>query len=343
MKPPTRRILRSNINALPAAPKSGIDTFLTRASSTAQIAAVLLAGFGYFYTVIPVFQNQKLQEDNAQLQMNNAKLQADTKREEEKLEKLTKDYEIQSQILQASLLQEKNNLKETTIKLEAAVNSEKQARTAVSRVNEKLKTELASLDQARWKIVMNDFIQFTYFATLPEFEKLSEAIYEKDSNGAEFILKAEAAWPDLLEPLTFGIDTASNGSNEIPTGYYDKIKKYIKSHSNELSCPKLNFKALGDEYLKELESIAPAAKKSALAEIEKQRKAAELKGSKLLVRDGDIKDLTQNYELTKTLTLQAKYREIILTKNKACTDLLPAFFDTLRKDLNIPSKESKSN
>lgn len=343
MKIPTRRPLRSNPNVVPTPPKSGIDTFLTRASSAAQIGAVLLAGFGYFYTVLPVFQNQKLQEDNAQLQMNNAKLQADTKREEEKLEKLSTDYKLQSenlQTLQALLLKEKNKLADTSVKLERAERSEKQAKLSVSKANERLKNELSSLDLARWKIVMMNFVQFSYLGTLTGYDKLSNALYVEKGDGAEFILKAEEPWPDNLEPLRYGIEVASSISKEIPAVYYEKIKTHIEGHANKLACPKPDFNALAEEYLKELKTIDSAAKNDALAEIDRQSKAAEKQGSKLLVRDTDIKSLTIGYQLSRKLALQGKYREIILAKNESCRNSLQDYFNIVRKDLGIPSDKT---
>lgn len=61
---------------IPPAPPvstSKIDIYLSRVGNLTQVGVLALAIFGYFYTVVPVFQNQKLQEDNAKLEIEKSK------------------------------------------------------------------------------------------------------------------------------------------------------------------------------------------------------------------------------------------------------------------------------
>lgn len=339
MKPPIRRRRHpAPAPATTANPK--IDMYLSRSSSLAQIIAVLLAGFGYFYTVLPVFQNQKLQEDNAQLQMSNAKLQEDTKREESKLKNLATDLSTQTKKLesvQLSLEQDRQNLIEVSAKLKGAELGEKSAKKAATQANEKLKTELSKLDVARWKIVMMNFSQLAYMSSLWD-DKLSDALYKKNSEDDSFILDAEKAWPKTLPSIRSALDIARQRSQEIPKNYYDKIEKHIEEHAHQLVCPKPDIKKLAKQFNHEYKDIDVLAKADATADIDRQRKAAESEGSTLLVRKGDMEKIAEGYKIGRNYSLRAKYREIINKESEACGEIIHNYIKSIRKDLNLPSE-----
>lgn len=345
MKPPIRRqrkIPNSQRPIVAAPQKSNVDVLLSRASSAAQVFAVLLAGFGYFYTVVPVFQNQKLQEDNAQLQLSNNKLQEDTKKEESKLKSLSHEFENQKKnliALQATLQQERQNLTDASLKLKGAEQRESQAKLAVKQANEKLKQELSSLDLARWKIVMMNFTQYAYFSTIHDAYDFTQTIYEDDEGSPNFILNTKSVWPDYLTHVRSGLKLARSGSKEIPTYYFDKIEKHINEHVNVFSCPQPDFEALADQYTREYTTVDSAAHNDALEDIERQRNSAAKNGSTLLVKDSDIEMLKKTYIISREYTLSNKYRKIIMSKQEECKDILSNYFISIRQDLGIPSEK----
>lgn len=306
----------------------------------AQIIAVLLAGFGYFYTVLPVFQNQKLQEDNAQLQMSNAKLQEDTKREESKLKSLAESLSTQTKRLesvQLSLEQERQNLNEASAKLKSAELGKKSAKKAATQANEKLKTELSNLDIARWKIVMMNFSQLAYMSSLWD-NKLSDALYKENSEDDSFILDADESWPKILPSIRSAIDIARQRSQEIPKSYYEKIEKHIEGHADHLVCPKPDFKELAKQFNHEYKDIDALANSDANADVDRQRKAAESEGSTLLVRKGDIEKIAGGYKIGRNYTLRAKYRDVIDKKSEVCGEIIHDYIQSIRKDFNLTTE-----
>lgn len=51
------------------------DIWLQRIAHLTQVGLLCLGVFGYFYTVLPVFQNQQLQEQAARLELEKATAQ----------------------------------------------------------------------------------------------------------------------------------------------------------------------------------------------------------------------------------------------------------------------------
>jgi hypothetical protein len=56
---------------LPPKTKRGIDYYFQLVANISQVVLVALAIFGYFYTVVPAYQNQLLNEENAKLTKDN--------------------------------------------------------------------------------------------------------------------------------------------------------------------------------------------------------------------------------------------------------------------------------
>jgi len=54
--------------------KKGLDRFLLRSSNLAQIAVAILAIYGYFFTVVPIYQKEVLAEEIAKKQLDIDKL-----------------------------------------------------------------------------------------------------------------------------------------------------------------------------------------------------------------------------------------------------------------------------
>ena len=62
-----------------ATPPSEVDRWSNRAASWAQVATLVLVTFGYFYTVLPVYQKELLEEQSARLQIEKANIERDNK------------------------------------------------------------------------------------------------------------------------------------------------------------------------------------------------------------------------------------------------------------------------
>ena len=62
-----------------------------------QLGLLVLAVFGYFYTVRPVYQNQKLNEENAKLLTENEKIKNDTIVLQQQIQPLSEKIQILQQ------------------------------------------------------------------------------------------------------------------------------------------------------------------------------------------------------------------------------------------------------
>lgn len=104
------------------------------ASQWSQVLTLMVVVFGYFYTVIPVFQKEKLSEDNARLELENdgikksiERSQAEMTLKEESFKRLESEYSIKKEeidrlnheygMVVASLKISKNELNKKTEKI----------------------------------------------------------------------------------------------------------------------------------------------------------------------------------------------------------------------------------
>jgi exonuclease VII large subunit len=89
-----------------------------------QLALFLLAVFGYFYTVQPIYQNQKLSEENSKLLNENEKLQSNSEKLKANFEKDLQEYKIQIATLADKYEQKELEYKEMKDRLDSASKAE---------------------------------------------------------------------------------------------------------------------------------------------------------------------------------------------------------------------------
>ncbi|VAW13826.1 hypothetical protein MNBD_BACTEROID05-490, partial [hydrothermal vent metagenome] len=115
-----------------------IDNLLSRSSHVAQIVLVAVAVFGYFYTVVPVYQKDLLSEQISQkeLELNELKQKiSDFPKTIEVLKEKVQKHELQITKLKqkeliakqsiTNLLDEKNQLEHSLNKVRLALNNAK--------------------------------------------------------------------------------------------------------------------------------------------------------------------------------------------------------------------------
>ena len=327
----------TNVSGAKASGKP-IDTFLSRTSNLAQIGTLALAGFGYFYTVLPVFQNQKLQEDNAQLQISNSTLQKSIKAEEEKLKTITEsNLQLQAHLVRFSDLIEtqREAMRNTSKKLEAAQIQEKSANSKALLAKKNLEEQLAKLTSARWEIIMMSLTQATYMYSVSGYsEMLSRTESNDDStNELQFLLHAKEKWPNFIDFIKFGISVSKKYNESMPAAHFDLLEKYVTSNPVVPGCNSPDFDAIISQYSAEAREILESADREAKAEIKRQTEAAESKGSRLVVRPSDLESIALSIKLSKELELHKRYSDVLTEHYTLCTDSMSNYMSTMMSSM----------
>ncbi len=314
----------------------GIDVILSRLASTAQVCALFLAVFGYFYTVLPVFQNQKLQEDNAKLQMENES-------QEKKLgASISKQAAIiaKTEELQGQLEKERNAVIQSGKKV---ANAERQAIVAVRTAQqnaEQLRIELSNLESARWKIVYENFFMATSIEYIRQHGQFLDELYKTTDDNDTFLLDTLRKWPDPLQLVQSGLKYTENKNIKtgIPGSYASRLHTILDEQSSLIICNPPNFSELQKQYLEEKNLLEAKSKREATDEIERQRTAAEKNGQRLQVTEKDIAAVTRSYRLGNLFSLNKRYRDMVIAAEKPCDDAIQKFFLVVKKEVGIPDE-----
>ncbi|QKJ65466.1 hypothetical protein HQN60_01230 [Deefgea piscis] len=307
-----------------------IDTFINRGSAIAQIGTLALACFGYFYTVIPVFQNQKLQEDNARLQIDI-----------EKKESVLAELQFKKDDLSSKFDRQKSTLNQLALELKSSISNLKDAQirkvdamSQASLVKSQLNDELDNLDSARWKIVFSDLSLLLAFAELRAYQKLSAAMYE-EKNGSQFIKNAKNALIDPASILKEVIEASAKNNKYIPLEYHKKIEEHLNENKEKLACPAPDFDVLATNYEAELLQVESIVKKEAEDEIERQRAVAKNEGKLLIVDKDDLSRVMKSIRLGKEFDIRNKYRKEIYNYRDTCSAIIRSYTEKLRSNFNF--------
>lgn len=322
-----------NLNLPPAAyVPSRIDVNLSRLANLATACTLLLAAFGYFYTVRPVFQNQKLQEDNARLELARA-------REQQTLAELReRQSEVQQKIteLDAALInaqqkaiasderarvaeEREQAAKRATL---IAENRERDAIISAKNAANKLAAELKHLDNARRTILIAQFAQAIGFLRIRQYHDFSNALYNSENKkDGDFLVHATALFLSPTKILGEVSEVLLNAPEQIPNAYLAELKKAIAKEM-PINCVVPDVNELKNEYVQRDSQIDLLSSADAHAEIERQRVAAEKANSRLVVTAKDIKSFTISYEMGRRYSLETEFRKKLTDADSQCNFLL---------------------
>lgn len=312
-----KRNVRLRLPALTASAgePSGIDKFLQRLANFSQPALLALGVFGYFYTVVPVFQNQQLQEQTAKLELEKSaaerqltSLVAQQGKVKEEIERLQKEWNKERS--RNSKLAD-----DVTIALERETAAQRQS----AEVEAKLQDQLRVLETARWELAILDFSS-AYF-----FPRINSAIRAYNSDGDKqaggFILAAGKEWPRPFEELLSAVDAAEKkggGRNDIPPSYYSELRGLIKSNEQALQCNKADFAGMHAKYTQDIEALGSVIDTELESYVDKLRGEYAAKNQRVEITEEFRASSKRSIRIGKVYSVDSAYREKLSALRGEC-------------------------
>lgn len=320
--------LRRPVLTSSAGQQSGIDKFLQRLANFSQPALLALGVFGYFYTVVPVFQNQQLQEQTAKLELEKSaaerqltSLIAQQGKVKEEIERLQKEWNKERS----------RNLK-LADDVAIALNRETAAQRQSAEVQARLQEQLKVLETARWELAILDFLS-AYF-----FPRINSAFRYYNSDGdkqiGEFIVAAGKEWPSPFEELLAAIDAAEKkggGRNDIPPSYYSELRGVIKANEQALQCKKPDFAGMHEKYIQDIEALGSVIDEELESYIDKLRGEYAAKNQKVEITEEFRGISKRSIRIGKVYGIDKTYRERISALRGECDKKGERILEDIRK------------
>jgi hypothetical protein len=208
---------RANIDPIAHITVQTGDSWSARLSYWSQIGTLAVVVFGYFYTVRPVFQNQLLQEQAAQLQLDSERAKQDLKATQEKQLAAASALEsTNSQLLsiKVALADETRTQRQLCASLAAALRNELSAKTEAQKDANELDKSRSALRRAQEHLLFTGMVMSTLTGTSDDEVLMNQhylAAYSKrfegDTDGA-FIAGESKDWPNPYERLKQVLEVA---------------------------------------------------------------------------------------------------------------------------------------
>lgn len=311
------------------------ESVLQKLSHASQIGLLVLGAFGYFYTVVPVFQNQQLQEQTAKLELEKTALEREQNVSQQKLVLLkVQQHEIKQniQILQEKWKSEKNRNMQLLFNISESKKRELEAKLASMNAENSLSNEQKNLDKIRWELILTALSHQNAFSILDEaFDEpfKSEDNYE---NGV-FILEEEKKWPKPYTKLFTLIADIHKDLKQIPDSYFIELENYVKSKEQSLQCEEPNFKFLQQDYLRQVSMIESSLDLELTMEIKRIKKEYEGTYTIPIFTDEYKTKQRKAFKLEKLSKLKGKYSAELFENEKKCRnkiDIVIAEIQTLK-------------
>lgn len=298
-----------------------------------QVGLLALGVFGYFYTVLPVFQNQQLQEQTARLELEKSAAQR-------RLDEILAEQEkIQNQIatLRRSWDVERAKNAQLTANANEARKQEIEAIQHAANAENALAAQAKALDSARWEQVILDFF-FAYSfqsinSTIRNFNKRSEQY-------SDYIRAQEAEWPQPYKQLLGAVNAARtkrSASGQIPAVYYAELQSFIDARKENLQCTPPDFAALEASYQLQLAAIEPSIETDVKASINKLIKEYSDNGKQVEITDAYRESVRLSVRFGKVFQLEQAFDKRIEDMRKSCDDKARSVIEELRKLKGVTS------
>lgn len=305
-----------------------LDRVIQRVAHLAQPALLSLGVFGYFYTVLPVFQNQQLQEQAARLELE--KTQAQRQLNSLVAQQNTVANEIRQ--LRENWQRERGR---STLLADAAASAKQkefEARRRGADAELALESQLKTLDAARWELVLLDF-------TLAHFRTSYNSMIGRansrsgDAPGA-FILAAETNWPQPYGALLTAVESASQkrtGREKIPESYYLELRKFVEARQASIQCSKPDLDAMHAGFLTQFAALDSRIDAETARKVEEVKNEYETKGQRVKIT-AEYRDATRrSIRFGKVYELEKTYSDRIDALTKECDKRATTAIDEFRR------------
>ena len=326
----TKRNVRLRLPAFTASAEypRGVDKFLQRLANFSQPALLALGVFGYFYTVVPVFQNQQLQEQAAKLELEKSaaerqltSLVAQQTKVKEEIEKLHKEWNSERS----------RNLKlanDVTVALERETAAQRQS----AEVEAKLQDQLKVLETARWELAILDFSSAYAFPRINSAIRAYNTDEDKQTGG--FILAAEKEWPRPFEELLLAVDAAEKKGrerNDIPPSYYSELRGLIKTNEEALQCNKPDFSGMREKYIQDIDSLSSVIDAELESYLGKIRGEYAAKNQRVEITEEFRAHSKRSIRIGKVYSVDRAYREKLSALRAECDKKADHILADIRK------------
>lgn len=240
------RVHRKSLRKMPAqaAVKSNAtaDVWLTRAASLSQPLLLVLAVFGYFYTVVPVYQKELLSEQIAAKEIELGKLQREIDASGPAMQRLQADrivLEKQVRLLDTQKSDAERAVAELRLRqsvLEARNRDLEESRT-------RLASDVAASEARAYHDSFSGSVMIRYLAEHPDAYKIVEApSYEAIE---EFLLTPYSA---VSATIAIGdsryLESAGKVSRAVKDDYHAKVRAALEAGKDTLLRPHDDINAL---------------------------------------------------------------------------------------------------
>lgn len=300
-----------------------IDQWIKRFSNISQIGLLCLGIFGYFYTVVPVYQNQRLQEQTAKLEVEKSTLEKSLASYTDEREQIKNDINI----LKNERDKEKKYNQQLSQENQQLKDQVKLTRVETEEAQKILLKEQSKLDYVRWKYILNSLSTENTFGILKTFNSRSD-----ETNSDSVFIEKEKTWYDFYDHAIYLLEHKEKlhkeNNNMLPQQYYDEIKLFFQTKVSFFKCEKPNFQALNDNYLKECNAIEPEVQTELQTrlnlEVEEERK----NGRQLIITDDYRQAVEKSIRGNKIFQIYNKYHAIFWDSEMKCQR---KFYDALKE------------
>lgn len=306
---------------------SVVDKVLHRVANFSQLGLLALGVFGYFYTVVPVFQNQQLQEQAAKLELE----KADAVRQLAFL--VSQQNKVSSEIERLQVEWSREKARNSKLVESAALASQREvtAQRSSEQAQEALRRQLTAIDVARWELVMVDWSFAYYFGRLNRGRDLYETTDERRPGA--FILGADKEWPRPHEDLQVAIDIAEKrgaAARDIPTSFYEELRTRVSEGRNDVACTRPDLTVMHAEYLVEFQEIDQKVEAELQDYVAKLRADFAAKNQRVEINDEFTSTSRRRIRIGKAFELDKRYREKISDMRKKCEERGDRLFEAIK-------------
>lgn len=228
-----------------------LDKWLTRLSLISQVLLLFLAGYGYFYTVIPIYQLNLLTEEASKKEIELSEMRRKIAEFPSKIEKL----KLESDILRSDIEHLTALKQDLTKEKENTITENKFIQEKLNKTKSNLAKAQTDIDRAYEEIFHNYISKSLLSQTIYEAQKSPNIILEKQDAS-----EIESFFPNIYELLmnTLSENNQSqyNLEKSIPKNVLAiknlSMQEKIKSKRSELEKPKIDIKNIIKNYNKEM-------------------------------------------------------------------------------------------